>query len=146
MRDMRRKEKAIDDGAEIWDIISHAKYITIAMSHEDEPYLVTLSHGADRENRVLYFHCAGEGKKVDILRENPVVWGQAILDFGYIDGKCDQLFACAHFRGKVSFLDSADEKRKALRVMIGQLESDPDLYFRAGDRGQAEAHRFHRVG
>jgi len=49
MKDMRRKEKAIDDKQEIIDILKTARFVTIAMCKDNEPYLVTLSHGFDSE-------------------------------------------------------------------------------------------------
>ena len=106
-------------------ILESAKYITVAMSANNEPYLVTLSHGYDRENNCIYFHCAQEGKKIDILKGNDTVWGQAIEDHGYADGSCDHLYATTQFKGRVTFVTDSKEKRHALSIMIHQLESDP---------------------
>lgn len=95
------------------------------MSLDDEPYLATLSHGYDPENYCIYFHCAQEGKKIDILKKNNIVWGQALDDGGYVDGSCDHLYATTQFRGRVTFIKDADEKKRALNIMINALESDP---------------------
>ena len=125
MRGIRRKEKAIESKDEVIAIIKKAKYITIAMSLDNEPYLATLSHGYDDENYCIYFHCAYEGKKIDILKKNNIVWGQALDDEGYVVGSCDHLYATAQFRGRVVFLKDKKEKRRALEVMIHSLEPDP---------------------
>jgi nitroimidazol reductase NimA-like FMN-containing flavoprotein (pyridoxamine 5'-phosphate oxidase superfamily) len=125
MKEIRRKEKSIEDREEMRDILRKAKYVTIAMCHNNTPYLVTLSHGFDCEKNVIYFHCAHEGKKIDILKLNNIVWGQALLDKGYVGGKCDHLYATTHFRGTVTFVDNNEEKRHALITMIKQLEPDP---------------------
>ena len=125
MRGIRRKEKEIENKDEMISILESVQFITIAMSLNNEPYLVTLSHGYDRENNCIYFHCAQDGKKVDILRENNVVWGQALEDHGYVDGSCDHLYATTQFKGRVSFIEDSKEKRHALSIMIDQLESDP---------------------
>ncbi|TET10268.1 MAG: flavin-nucleotide-binding protein, partial [Candidatus Thorarchaeota archaeon] len=93
MRGIRRKEKEIENKHEMISILESVQFITIAMSLNNEPYLVTLSHGYDRKKNCIYFHCAQEGKKVDILRENNVVWGQAFVHHGYVDGSCDHLYA-----------------------------------------------------
>jgi len=122
---MRRKEKEIKDRYEKISILEQAKYITIAMCKDDEPYLVTLSHGYDRANHCIYFHCAKEGKKIDILKENSLVWGQALVDKGYVQNVCDHLYATTHFRGKVTFVENEQEKKHALEVMIKALEDDP---------------------
>jgi nitroimidazol reductase NimA-like FMN-containing flavoprotein (pyridoxamine 5'-phosphate oxidase superfamily) len=126
MRGIRRKEKVIESQDEIVSIIKKAKYITIAMSDNNEPYLATLSHGYDDENHSIYFHCAQEGKKVDILTKNAIVWGQALDDIGYVDGSCDHLYATAQFRGRVTFVKDTEEKKRALRIMIHALESEPE--------------------
>jgi nitroimidazol reductase NimA-like FMN-containing flavoprotein (pyridoxamine 5'-phosphate oxidase superfamily) len=126
MRGIRRKEKSIETEDEMLAIIERAKYVTIAMCQDNEPYLVTLSHGFDRQRHCIYFHCAQEGKKVDMLKMNNSVWGQAIDDIGYVEGACDHLFASIHFRGIVTFVDDIKEKEYALNVMIHQLEPDPE--------------------
>jgi len=126
MRDIRRKEKEVQDKDEMISILTEAKYVTIAMCADNAPYLVTLTHGYDIEKNVIYFHCAPEGKKIDILTENNIVWGQALLDKGYIDGKCDQLYATAQFRGTISFVESIGEKQHALETMIRHQESSPE--------------------
>ncbi len=129
MRGIRRKEKEIKDSEELHQILQSTKYITIAMASDDEPYLVTLSHGYEPSKKCVYFHCAKKGKKIDILSRNPIVWGQALLDLGYAKGKCDHLYATVQFRGEVKFITSTVEKRHALRVMIDQLEENPDVVY-----------------
>ncbi len=122
---LRRKEKEIRDLVEMKAILAEAKYVTVAMCSGDEPYLVTLSHGYDEKKNAIYFHCARVGKKIEILAANNRVWGQAIVDRGYVDGCCDHLFATVQFHGRVSFVEDATEKHHALATMIRQLESDP---------------------
>ena len=125
MKGIRRKEKAIETKEEMIAILETSKYITIAMSDDNIPYLVTLSHGYDREKNCVYFHCAREGKKVDILTKNNVVWGQAIEDHGYAEGACDHLYATTQFKGQVTFIEDVKEKEYAIRIMINSLEPDP---------------------
>ena len=107
-------------------MLRSAQYVTLAMSVDDQPYLVSLSHGYDEDRNCIYFHCAREGKKLDYLRANNTVWGQALLDHGYSDGECTHLYASVHFSGRVTFIDDPDEKRRALECMIRQLDSNPE--------------------
>ena len=125
MKSIRRKEKEISEKNEMLAILENAKYITIAMCADNEPYLVTLSHGYDRERNCIYFHCAREGKKIDILKEQNKVWGQALMDKGYVQGSCDHLYATTQFMGRVTFVENSDEKKHALEIMINALEDDP---------------------
>ena len=123
---LRRKEQEIKDSAELKAILAKTRYVTVAMCRNDEPYLVTLSHGYDFETNAIYFHCAYAGKKIDFLKANNRVWGQAFIDRGYVPGQCDHLFSSVQLSGRVTFVTDATEKRRALAVMIQQLEREPE--------------------
>jgi nitroimidazol reductase NimA-like FMN-containing flavoprotein (pyridoxamine 5'-phosphate oxidase superfamily) len=123
---LRRQEQEIKDVNELKAILAKTQYVTVAMCRDDEPYLVTLSHGYDEKQNAIYFHCAYEGKKIDFLKANNRVWGQALIDRGYVQGQCDHLFASVQFSGQVSFVADAAGKRHALSVMIRQLEHEPE--------------------
>lgn len=125
IKSIRRKEKKISDKNEMLAILENAEYITIAMCVDNEPYLVTLSHGYDRERNCIYFHSARKGKKIDILKEQNKVWGQALMDKGYVQGSCDHLYATTQFMGRVTFVENSEEKKHALEIMINALEDDP---------------------
>jgi len=123
---LRRKEKEIKDISELKRILAHTQYVTVAMCRGDEPYLATLSHGYDQGKNAIYFHCAQQGKKIDILKANSRVWGQALVDRGYAHGRCEHLFVSVQFAGRASFVSDEAEKRRALEVMIRQLEREPE--------------------
>ncbi|MFA5870059.1 MAG: pyridoxamine 5'-phosphate oxidase family protein, partial [Candidatus Bathyarchaeia archaeon] len=80
----------------------------------------------DGDRNCVYFHCAREGRKVEVLRVNPRVWGQALLDDGYQQGSCDHLYRTAQFHGRVTFVEDQAEKEHALRVMVRHLDDDPE--------------------
>jgi nitroimidazol reductase NimA-like FMN-containing flavoprotein (pyridoxamine 5'-phosphate oxidase superfamily) len=119
---MRRKDKAVTAPDELVKPIIEAEYITLALCYEDHPYIATLSHGYDAENNCIYFHCAPEGKKIEYMKANHEVWGQALIDGGYQHGSCDHLYHTTQFRGTVSLIDDLDEKKHALKLMINKLE------------------------
>ena len=122
---VRRKDREITDSAELKKVLKSTKYVTIALCMENEPYLVSLSHGYDEARNCLYFHCAPEGKKLVYLKANTSVWGQALLDYGVTD-ECDYAYASVHFKGKVSLIEDLSEKRHALEVMVRQLSEKPE--------------------
>ncbi len=126
MKGIRRKEKEIKSKDEMIKILTNTKYVTIAMCENNVPYLVTLTHGYDSVKNAIYFHCSKEGKKIDILRKNNFIWGQALIDKGYVEGKCDQLYATTQFMGTVTFIEDIAEKRHALETMIKQQEQIPE--------------------
>jgi nitroimidazol reductase NimA-like FMN-containing flavoprotein (pyridoxamine 5'-phosphate oxidase superfamily) len=126
MTGIRRKDKELTDTTEMKRILKAAKYVTVALCMDNEPYLATLSHGYDEEKNCLYFHCAKEGKKVEILHANNRVWGQALVDRGYVQGACDHLYATTQFKGRVTFVDDIVEKEHALKLMVESLDDNPE--------------------
>ncbi len=93
---VRRKDREITDPAALRNVLKSTSYVTVAMSLDNESYLVSLSYGYDEANHCLYFHCASEGKKLVFLKANCRVWGQAMLDYGVTD-ECDYAYCSVHF-------------------------------------------------
>ena len=125
MYHIRRKEQEIVDVNVMKKVLASTRYVTVALCKGDEPYLVTLSHCYDTEQNCIFFHCATEGKKLDYIKANNKIWGQALIDEGFKDGECSQHYSSVQFRGKVSFLSNADDKIQALACMIQQQNKDP---------------------
>jgi nitroimidazol reductase NimA-like FMN-containing flavoprotein (pyridoxamine 5'-phosphate oxidase superfamily) len=123
---LRRKDKEITDESLMKKILKTSQYITMALCRDSQPYLVSLSHAYDENRNCLYFHCAKEGKKLQYLNSNDVVWGQALLDYGHGEGdECTHLYASVHFCGRVTLIKDLNEKRQAMICMINQLEKNP---------------------
>lgn len=73
---MRRKKLEIKDPQEIRAILEAGEVCHIAMHDEPYPYLVVMNYAVKYtdENRIqLLFHCAKEGKKLDLIAQNPNV-------------------------------------------------------------------------
>ncbi len=122
---VRRKDREITDSAALKEVLKSTKYVTIALCMDNEPYLVSLSHGYDEARNCLYFHCADEGKKIVYLKANSKVWGQAVHDYGVTD-ECDYAYTSVHFKGTVSLIDDLAEKQYGLAVMVRQLSENPE--------------------
>ena len=122
---VRRKDREITDPGEMNQVLKSTKYVTVALCIDNEPYLVSLSHGFDEKQTCLYFHCATEGKKLVYLKSNNKVWGQAVLDYGVTDD-CDYAYTCVHFSGRILLVDDLTEKQHAIEVMVRQLSANPE--------------------
>jgi nitroimidazol reductase NimA-like FMN-containing flavoprotein (pyridoxamine 5'-phosphate oxidase superfamily) len=122
---VRRKDREITDQNEMQQILKTTKYVTIALCIDDQPYLVSLSHGYDQTQNCLYFHCAPEGKKLIYAQTNPNVWGQAVLDFGVTD-ECDYAYTSVHFQGKLTLINDLTEKKHAMDVLVRQVSLNPE--------------------
>ena len=122
---VRRKDREVTDSDALKKVLKSTKYVTIALCVNDEPYLVSLSHGYDEPRNCLYFHCADEGKKLVYLKANSKVWGQAVQDYGVTD-ECDYAYTSVHFKGTVSLIEDLREKQHAMEVMVRQLSENPE--------------------
>jgi len=120
-----RIEKKIADRKELLAIIRGRQFLTLAMSRDNEPYLVTLNYAFSEKEECFYVHCANAGKKLDMLHANPRVWGQVIEDRGYLKGKCTHAYRAVMFEGMAEFIESPEEKRRAFEMMIERFEPDP---------------------
>jgi len=122
---LRRAEKEITDPAEIRAVIDEAEHMTLALCRDDEPYLVTVNYAFDPAADTFYFHCATDGKKLDFLADNPRVWGQILIDDGYVSGECDHAFRTVQFPGAAERIETREGKVEALSLMVDQLEPEP---------------------
>ena len=118
---MRRKEKEIEDPEAIARIMAEAKVCRLAMADGHLPYVVPLSFGV--EGDCLYFHSAPEGRKIDILRENPHVCFEMDQGSRVVEASA----ACkwgVRYRsvigfGTAEFLSEPEEKKEAFQIIMG---------------------------
>ena len=123
---VRRKDREITDPDEMrHDSQSNTNTSRLPSACNDEPYLVSLSHGYDQTKNCLYFHCAPEGKKLIYAKANPKVWGQAVLDFGVTE-ECDYAYTSVHFSGKFSLITDTAEKQHAMEILVRQVSLNPE--------------------
>lgn len=69
---MRKKQREITEFDKMVEILDKCQTIRLGLFDEVYPYIVPLSFGYEAvEGRLyIYFHCAREGKKVDLAAEN----------------------------------------------------------------------------
>ena len=122
---VRRKDREITNPEELRQVLKTTQYVTVALCMDNEPYLVSLSHGYDESKNCIYFHCAPKGKKLVYQKANNKVWGQAVLDFGVTE-ECDYIYTSVHFCGKMHLISDPSEKQYGIEVLIRQLSRDPE--------------------
>jgi nitroimidazol reductase NimA-like FMN-containing flavoprotein (pyridoxamine 5'-phosphate oxidase superfamily) len=127
---MRRRDREITDKAAIESIIRRSLVCRLGLSKGDQPYVVPLCFGY--EDGTLYFHCAREGMKVDILRANDAVCVEFDIDQELVRGNeacgCAMRYRSAIAFGRASFVEGADAKRKALDVLMRQYSDESHEY------------------
>lgn len=122
-----RPNREILDADEIQQILKNGKFAVISMCRGDEPYIVTLSYGYDSDTNALYFHCSPQGLKIDFIQANPIVCATIIEDGGYIQNECGHKYKTVVFWGKMEILQSIEEKRMGMEILLNHLETDSGI-------------------
>lgn len=122
-----KQEKEIFKVSAIEAIIKKALICRIGLSDDEKPYIVPLSFGY--KDKMLYFHSAAKGKKIDIMRKNPRVCFEIDINSKIIKAedacKWSMRYQSVIGYGKAVLLQNADEKRKALKIIMSQYSDRP---------------------
>ncbi|TVR66996.1 MAG: pyridoxamine 5'-phosphate oxidase family protein [Spirochaetaceae bacterium] len=123
---MRRSEKEIRERSGIDGIIHATEVCRLGLCDHGRPYVVPLNFGYDGE--VVYFHCAPEGRKLEILREN----NRVCLEFDIPEGLVRGEQACnwgMRYRSVLAFgtaREVADpgERLRGLQVIMSHYSDE----------------------
>lgn len=121
---MRRKDREVTDSIRIADIINRCTCCRIGFYDDDEVYIVPLNFGHKMKDNtyVFYFHGAKEGRKIDLIQNNPHVGFE--MDTNYALNEAD--IACgysARFQsiignGIASMVSELEEKKMGLSLLM----------------------------
>jgi uncharacterized protein len=117
---MRRCEREIQDEKEIRDILEKALVCRLGLCDDQQPYIVPMNYGY--RNRCMYFHCAREGRKIDILKKNARVCIEVDTDTRIVQGDAPCRWT-AKYRSVIGFgrariIDDEKEKKAGLDVIM----------------------------
>lgn len=120
-----RKAGRRKDAAWALEVFDKAPYITVSMTRPDgTPYGLPLSL-VRKDEQTFYFHCAGEGEKLDCLKANPTVSLSAVSRCTpkYEEDKNNftEYYNSAIAIGKAETVDDSHEKTEALRLLCARF-------------------------
>lgn len=125
---MRRKDREVGDLKEIIRIIDRCDVCHMGLAGGGFPYVVPLSFGYDvgESSVAFYFHCASEGRKINVIRENPNVCLQFDCGHRLIAGDracdCSTEYESVVAFGRAEFVTERDEKIRALTQLMKHYE------------------------
>lgn len=136
-RAMRKKEKEINDPAEIEQVIKQARVCRIGFVDGNEPYVVPVCFGY--EKNTFYFHCAPEGRKIDLIKKNNQVCVEIEADVEIINAENPCGWSIKYRSvigvGRAYILEDEEDKNRGLTVLMRQFgEKEPDMEFEKADR------------
>jgi uncharacterized protein len=128
---MRKAEREIRDPADLLAIMQEALVCRIGLSDDGAPYVVPMNFGLG-EN-CLYLHCAGEGRKLDIIRKNDRVCFEMDLlrELKRSETPCGwgARYESVIGFGRAVLVDDAAEKRRGIdRIMNHYGARGPFVY------------------
>lgn len=122
---MRRYKQEITDPAEIAGILADADTARLAINRDGAPYIVPMNFGY--QDGTFYFHCAGEGLKLDLLKADPRVCieveGSSAFRTGGKKNPCSwgMDYKSVIATGRAEFLTDSAEKTTALKAVIAKF-------------------------
>lgn len=121
---MRRKDREITNYDKMIEIMKSCDCCRIGLRDGDGVYIVPLNFGYDdkSENLTLYFHGASEGKKINLIKLQDTASFEMDTKHQLVEAD----IACSHSylyqsimgKGKISLVDSIDEKIKGLECVM----------------------------
>ena len=134
MKGITKRELQITDESRILQILDTAKVLHLGLAVNDEPYVVPMNYGYILEDGklVLYLHSAFQGKKLDMIRQNPRVFFELDCDWVPFEGEkpCQYglSYASVMGRGTARIVEDVEEKKKAMSVLM-KTQTGKDFSF-----------------
>lgn len=119
-REVRRQNRVLDDEIRITELLQNSEYgfLNLGTAENGYGYGIPISYAYDAETKSLYYHCALEGQKLDILKLNNKVSFCVVGVTKPIANQFTTLFESVIVFGKAIIELSDDEKRKGLRLLV----------------------------
>ena len=132
---MRRKDREIKDKKDIFDVLGKCDVVRLGFNGAYHPYIVPMNFGFETngEKLTLWFHCAPEGRKLDLIRRDAHVGFEADCSHNLIaDEKAcgytmeyESVIGC----GDIHICDDNTEKRRGLTAIMQQYAPGREFNF-----------------
>jgi nitroimidazol reductase NimA-like FMN-containing flavoprotein (pyridoxamine 5'-phosphate oxidase superfamily) len=131
---MRRKDRDASDIKLIEDIIRKADVCRLAFANGNTPYIVTMNFGySGIPDQNLFFHCAREGKKLDMIRNNNYVCFEMDTDHEIFSGPkgCDwgMKYSSVVGYGIISIITDEVARKTGLKCIMSHYENEKEYSF-----------------
>jgi len=110
----------LEDTNRIGELLHSSEYgfLSLGTSGNGYGYGIPISYIYDEESNCLYFHCAPEGQKLDMLADNNKVSFCVVGITKPVAEQFTTLYESVIVFGRADINLSDDEKRKGLRLLV----------------------------
>jgi uncharacterized protein len=131
---MRRNDREIRDLSDVEAIISGSDVCRLAMADDNTPYIVTMNFGyTGGDNPCIHFHCAPEGRKLEMIRKNNYVCFEMDCDHKIFTGKkgCDwgMNYSSVVGYGNIFIVENQKDKIDGLKHIMNHYGGSADYPF-----------------
>ena len=129
-----KREREVTDPAQIRYILDTAKVLHLGLAVDNEPYVVPMNYGVAWEDGrlVLYLHSAVQGKKLDMIQNNPKVFFALDCDRQPFDGvkpcQYGMVYSSVMGKGIAQIVEDVEEKKKAMTILM-KTQTGKDFQF-----------------
>ena len=121
---MRRKDREVTDRIKIREVLQDCHCCRIGFVDQGQSYIVPMNFGYrwDKELPVLYFHSAKEGRKIDLIGENPRVGFEMDTSYEFHRGElacqCSAAFRSVIGSGAITVVEDPQEKLEGFLTIM----------------------------
>lgn len=132
---MRRKDREIKDFGKMTEILSACDCCRIGLVDGEEAYIVPMNFGYEDMNGrlTLYFHCAKEGRKIDLTPKQKFVAFETDTKHTLTSGEtaCEYsfLYQCVMGKGVLEILEENDAKVHGLQKIMAHYSEKEEWEF-----------------
>ncbi len=128
---MRRKDREIKELEKMLDIMKTCDCCRIGLVDGNEAYIIPMNFGYEQTGGHihLYFHCAKEGRKIDLIPKQEIVTFEMDTKHSLVESSlgCDfsYLYQCIMGKGKMKILEEDADKMYGLqKIMLHYSNKD----------------------
>lgn len=132
---MRKSNREVTRHEELTTLLDQCDVCRLGLSDDGQPYIVPLNFGYhwDETGLTLFFHCAGEGRKLDIIRRNNRVCFEMdhrhALKTGDLACQFSMNFESLIGEGLIEIVTDPSEKLAALNQIMRHYSDRTDWTF-----------------
>ena len=135
---MRKADREIQEAEGILSILKKADVCRLGLFAEGNVYIVPLNFGFDLSDDgvlTLYFHCANEGRKLDMIAKNPDVCFEMDIASDYVPPSggsacsASMNYASIIGNGIVEVLQNNDERILGLTKLMQHYGNEDGFHF-----------------
>ena len=132
---MRRSDREIKNRQEIIEVLNRCDIVRLGINTPDYPYIIPMGFGMESEGDflTLWFHCAHEGRKLDLIKQNPRVGFEADCSHKLIEGEkasnytmeYESVIGC----GNIEICHDKDTKLRGMKAIMGKYAPSKTFEF-----------------